>query len=338
MSGQTAISSQNSFTDRITGMVTIIVPIFDARNYLHECLQSVAVQTYSNFEVLMVNDGSRDGSEAICMEFAHSDNRFRLINRENRGVSAARNTGIDQARGEFIYFLDADDMMHPEALAVLIKALQDTNADMVVGGFEMGVSPDFKPVAHESILRSLRVYDSRTLLEKGLYQSLMVNASWGILFRHTIFEGGIRFSEGRRYEDLDIFYKLILESGKIVYLPEKLYFYRQHSDSFINRVTPARFDVLDVTDEMLEYMISLGSPALEKAARDRRFSAHFNIWTLLLTNGLDMPEVEYRCREVIRRERVGELTNPRVRLKNKLGALASFGGKRLVRLLAKFIG
>ncbi len=331
---QNSIKESNS--GHSTVLVSVIVPIYNAERYLRECLDSVSTQTYRNFEVLMINDGSRDNSADICREYETADPRFRLINRENGGVSVARNTGIEQSVGEYICFIDADDIMHPQAIETLVSAVDISDADLAYSLLDFGVAARFSAV-NNSTLSRLRVYHSYMILESGLYQSIMINSVCGAMLRRSVFDSGLRFSIGRRYEDLDIFYKLILASRKVAYLPEKLYFYRQHPDSFIQKFAPARLDVLDVTDEMLTNISALSVPALEKAARDRRFSAYFNIWILLIANDIELPEVENRCVSVIHQERMSEILNPRVRLKNKLGALASYGGRRLVRMLIRFV-
>ena len=313
-------------------LVSVVIPVYNAGEYLEECLESVRAQNYTDFEVLMVNDGSTDGSAAVCRRFSDADRRFRLIEIPNSGVSSARNTGIDNAQGEWLCFIDADDMIHPSFLSRLMDGVLTTGADMCIGSFHYGEVPPHD--VHMS--GAPTVYSPQEITSLGLYQKLYVNMPWGMIYSKRLFEKGLRFRKGRRYEDLDIFYKLLLSSNHVAYLPEKLYFYRQHSGSFMNCFTPARLDVLDVTDDMLSYMRE-HCPSLERAARDRRFSAHFNIWTLLISNGMEMPETEARCRRVIREERMAELLDPKVRLKNRLGALASFGGRRMVKFLMKFV-
>lgn len=94
-------------------MISIIIPVYNAENYLRDCLESVRVQTYIDFEVICVNDGSIDNSDTICSEFANIDSRFSLITQANAGVSVARNTGLDKAQGEYVCFVDADDIIAP---------------------------------------------------------------------------------------------------------------------------------------------------------------------------------------------------------------------------------
>ena len=318
--------------ERVSGLVSVIVPVYNAVDYLEECLESIRVQDYSDFEVIMVNDGSTDDSASVCRRFAEIDPRFRVLEIPNGGVSAARNTGIDNACGEWICFIDADDTINPLFISRLIDGACSTGADIFIGSFHYG----------DVLARAVKmgkaptVYSPEEITSLGLYQKLYVNMPWGMIYKWRIFGKGIRFRPSRRYEDLDIFYKLLLSSNYVAYLPEKLYFYRQHSESFMNRFTPARLDVLDVTDDMLSYMTKY-HPSLEVAARDRRFSAHFNIWTLIVSSGVDMPEAASRCWKVIKEERMAELLNNKVRLKNRLGALASFGGKRMVKFLMRFV-
>ena len=145
---------------------------------------------------------------------------------------------------------------------------------------------------------------------------------------------GARFTaaEDSTPADLDLFYRLFERAGKIAYLPEKLYFYRKNPSSFINTLSPGRFDALTVTDRILSYYC--GTP-LEPAARDRRFSAHFNILLLLLRSGSDGHEPKSRAWSVEKRGRAEAIRNPKVRLKNKLGAILSYGGRPFLNLLSK---
>ncbi|MDE7120421.1 MAG: hypothetical protein K2O10_07410, partial [Muribaculaceae bacterium] len=134
------------------------------------------------------------------------------------------------------------------------------------------------------------------------------------------------------FEDLDIFYRLFERAKKIAYLPEKLYFYRDNPSSFMNNMSLGRFDVLTVTDRIVEYY--RGTP-LESAARDRRFSACFNLLLLMSATGYDDPARTQQCFETVRHERLTEIFSPHVRLKNRLGAIASIFGLRFIRFIAR---
>lgn len=313
-------------------LVSVVVPVYNAGRYLADCLGSVSHQTCRDFEVVMVNDGSTDGSDAICARYADADPRFRLVNTPNMGVSAARNLGIAEARGRYLFFIDADDMIHERTLERLLEVAAATGADVSVCAFHYGETPLWSTRKGR-----VDVYSPERIVEAGMYQKIMVNMPWSMLIDGRVLRENpsVRFRGGIRYEDLDFFYRLLLSAEKVAYVREKLYFYRAHAASFINSFSPARFDALDVTDEMLRFMERRGNRRLVRAARDRRFSAHYNGWLLLMAYGKDMPGVEARCMDVIRKERVSEILNPHVRLKNKLGALASYGGRPLVRFFMK---
>ena len=315
-------------------VVSVVVPVYNAGCYLDECLRSLASQTMADMEVLMVNDCSTDSSRDICMRFAETDSRFRLIDMEaNEGVSAARNRGIGEACGKYVFFIDADDILHPVALERLTRGAESTGAKVAVCAFQSGVKPIWPTEMHESMLMS-----AEDIVEDGLYQKFRVNNPiWFV--RRELFEADsrMRFSEGRRFEDLEMFYRLFLSVPEVLYIPDALYFYRTNAASFINTFSPSRLDVLDVTDNMLGHIRIAASPRLTAAARDRRFSAHFNVLTLLLAYGEKRPETEARCLKVIKNDRLRELCDSRVRLKNKLGALASYGGMPMLRMLVKLM-
>lgn len=105
-------------------LISIVIPIYNAEKYLEECLNSIKNQTYKNFEVIMVNDGSKDDSETICMNFLRSDSRFRYLKKENAGVSSARNVGLDNVEGDYITFIDADDWVDENYLELLIATVK----------------------------------------------------------------------------------------------------------------------------------------------------------------------------------------------------------------------
>ena len=126
--------------------ISVIIPVYNAEKWLTEALESLKVQTYGDFEAILVDDGSTDRSAAICQSFCNEDTRFRLISQSNSGVSSARNIGIDSAKGEWIAFMDSDDIMPPDALEVMISHARKSGAGIVAGGFVRGI-PSKMPTA-----------------------------------------------------------------------------------------------------------------------------------------------------------------------------------------------
>ena len=130
-------------------LISVLVPVYDTGSWLQNCLESIAAQTYRNLEVILVDDGSADGSRETCERFCREDPRFRLISQEHLGVSAARNAALDAAQGDYIYFADADDYLSPHALEVLHAALRS-------GPYDMATADFLKPGPAKQLLRRRR--------------------------------------------------------------------------------------------------------------------------------------------------------------------------------------
>lgn len=319
-------------------LVSVVIPVYNAGEYLRGALDSLRAQSYRNFEAILVEDGSTDGSAEVCREYVAKDARFRLVAQTNAGVSAARNAGIDASRGSWIAFSDADDLLYPDSLSLMVEVATSTDAPVVAAKYTKG-----KNQTKEAGSGKVEIVSSDSAIELGLYQKQILNNPWGMLFSAAIFQGedSPRFRPGR-YEDLDIFYRIFERADKVALLDRTVYFYRDNPKSFINTWSESRLDALDVTDRIVDhYRLRLEtnpsetSQRLLKAALDRRFSAHFNILLLMARNGINQQDQRERCQKVIREQRISELSDPNVRWKNKIGALLSYGGRPLLNLLAK---
>ncbi len=309
--------------------VSIIIPIYNAQQWLKPCIDSVINQTEQNWQLILVDDGSTDNCAQICDDYAATDSRITVIHQENRGLSAARNAGIDKATGDFIYFVDADDVLHHSALAKLLEMHRISEADICIGGTLYGEDYEFE---------ELDFYECNELspeeaIKLVLYQRKnRLNSICNTLINSKLIDG-LRFTNNLYYEDLDIFYKIYARANNIAYTREITYFYRANPNSFLHRWSEKRLDVLTVVDNMVEYMSKNGTKALQRAAADRRFSAYFNIFILAAKN--NRADICQRCWAVIREQRLASLINPRVRLKNKLGALVSYLGRATTTAIVK---
>lgn len=318
-------------------MTSIIIPAYNAEKYLQAAIESVISQSDSDWELILVDDGSTDSTPEICDKAASADPRIRAIHTSNRGVSAARNKGIDESRGDFIAFLDADDLISPDFIQILKDALQKKKADLAASPLSVtkNPNPSYERVANQDLKSD--IFSEKTGLVHLFYQTnikgtpkKLDTSICGKLFPKNLLHN-IRFKEGIRFEDLDVFYQIVINTKKIAFVPYSLYFYRQHNSSFIHNYSPSRLDVLDVTDRMVENISDFyGSKSdprhseLITAARTRRFAAHCNILLLLLRNGNPAPEALERCKKVIKNERGMVLRNKDARLKDRLGALLSY--------------
>lgn len=198
--------------------VSVIIPIYKVERFLTECLESVQKQTFSDFEVMMVDDGSPDGSAEICRRYAAQDARFRLLQQPNSGVTAARRAGVAQARGEYVMFVDGDDTLPPDAMDVLLRHMND-EVDIV-----MGCAREFyeeKPI-------------QRAVIEE--YRRMLINvklnlAMWAILFRRSLFTDYV-FDMSRDIvtgEDWIANLRLAFNTEKpVMIIPDAVYHYRMH--------------------------------------------------------------------------------------------------------------
>lgn len=304
-------------------IVSIIVPVYNVgEQLLRPCIESALAQTFRKFELILVDDASTDNSAAICAEYAAADPRVRLLRLpQNGGLANARNKGVEMSTGRFVTFLDADDRLISTAVMQFYKATLEGSADIIVA--DIG-----KPKSKKA-----REYTATEAVEDMLYQRTINNSACGKLFPRELcvkqpFLGGW-------YEDLRTIPRVFLQAYKVAYLPERLYLYTDNPASYLHTFNVGRAVVLDVTEELVEYMAA-NYPCLVKAAHDRALSAAFNIFNLLTANKVSAPEIEERCKRIIRQYRRESLLNPQVRLKNKLAIILSYiGGFPVLKLAAK---
>ena len=260
-----AIREYESFVSEVRERVTypqplisLVVPIYNVENYLWSCLDSIAKQTYSNIEILLVNDGSPDGSPdgsaTICQEFVAKDSRFRYIEKENGGLSDARNAGIARAQGEFISFVDSDDWIEPTYVEDLYRAALFNDAEVVVSNYQEFHQERNVYLIHlfedyyETHYSGEEVIQQLPLLER---KDLSFKTSWGILFARRLFDT-ISFPKGKTIEDTRTNYRLFAESSRLTYIHKVLYNYRVGVDSISSRITEKL--LVDVLECLMERM------------------------------------------------------------------------------------
>lgn len=206
--------------------ISIIIPVFNSEKYLKRCLDSVSKQTFADFEVILIDDGSEDSSGRICDEYAKKDKRFHVIHQANQGQAAARNVGIGLANGKWIHFVDSDDCIHPQMLEILLHAVETSNADMSMCGFV-----EAKEVP-QSFWSGMNVEDNYavSLVCENCLKDILENGNvryWvvcGKLIRREIVQSCL-FEKGRIYEDNAVVYRWMYNSKKIANVNKNLYFY-----------------------------------------------------------------------------------------------------------------
>lgn len=317
-------------------MISVIVPVYNAGRWLGDAIASVEAQTWSDWELVAVDDGSTDGSGALCDGHAAHDPRIRVVHKSNGGLSSARNAGLDAARGEWVTFLDADDLLPRDALAVMAHAAARTGADIAVGRYR---EFEGEPPACGPADAAVEALTPREAVMRMLYQAPGTdNSACAKLFRADLFRRQ-RFTEGIGYEDLDAMPRFYLEARTVAVTDAVTYLYRQHSASYMHRFSARHADVLDVAGRLVD-LLDGTDPALSRAARSRQLSAAFNIYGRIAADpdAAAYGALAARCEALVRRLRREFLFDGRVRPKNRLAVIASYaGGMPLIRLLSKFM-
>ncbi len=205
--------------------ISVIVPVYKVEKTLHACVNSILAQTYTDIEVILVNDGSPDSCPAMCEELAGTDSRIKVVHRENGGLSAARNTGIEYATGEYITFVDSDDMIDPSMISVLLDTIVKSEADMSVCMFK--IFENDCDIGEAELLDGVKTVSARELLiSERAYDR---TEAWGKLYKKEIFSS-LRFKEGIYYEDTHIFPYILESIEKVAFNGSKLYYYRKNPE------------------------------------------------------------------------------------------------------------
>lgn len=229
-------------------LISIIVPVFNVEHYLCHCIDSIIRQSYTNWELILVNDGSYDNSYKICKEYEHRDERIRVISQENQGLGMARNSGLSVARGEYLTFIDSDDFVKESYLEELYHALITTQADVAIGDYYIlknGKFIFYEPKENYGIKQITKKEVFRRVVE------VRFMTVWGKLFKAKLFDY-IRFKTGY-FEDTEIIARLYLIANKFVLITDELYCYRKRDGSIMNEELSFKkiYDSIKSNDSML---------------------------------------------------------------------------------------
>jgi glycosyltransferase involved in cell wall biosynthesis len=216
--------------------VTIIIPCYNLEGYIEACLNSCILQTYQNLEIVVVNDGSTDDSKAIVDAYASMDKRIRPIHKPNEGVALARRTGIVEASGDYVFFLDGDDSIEINAIELLLKEALVTGADMVKGAYLLETVAGYKVQKYARYGICDRLDFLRLMLKDRLF------TMWGILYSRALFSEDLDYQAGvKRGEDAALLAMLVSRAQKVVLLEKVVYFYRSRPGSITRDVSLNHF-------------------------------------------------------------------------------------------------
>lgn len=255
-------------------LISVIVPIYNVEQYLPRCIDSIINQTYKNLEIILVDDESPDNCGKICDEYKAKDARIRVIHQKNRGLSGARNAGIDIATGEFLGFVDSDDYIEPTMYETLYHDIKKFEAGLSICSryyeFEDG-----KRVERYKLDKDIKVYTGKdAIVEMNNYSSFDMSA-WDKLYKRELF-AEIRFPEGKLSEDFFIMHRLLDEAKVVTFNPSPLYIYVQRNNS-ISRNKKINWDFIEASKKQLEYICEK-YPDLEDVAKTAYASANMTVY------------------------------------------------------------
>ena len=231
-------------------LISVIIPVYKVERYLPRCIDSILSQTYKNIELLLIDDGSPDLSGDICDEYAEKDPRVRMFHKENGGVSSARNLGLDEAKGDYIGFVDSDDYIAPGMYEKLVELIEDNNADIAVCGYQKELSDGtFQPYCETEGEILLSQHEQLECLLTNKYYSC---SCWDKLFRKELVTD-VRFDSTKKHnEDLLFLYEIMKKSNALAYTSEPYYYYCTNEGSAsLSGFSDATMDIIYISEYIL---------------------------------------------------------------------------------------
>ena len=230
-------------------LISVIVPVYKVEKYLEKCIESVLKQTYTNLQIILVDDGSPDNCGKICDEYAKKDSRIEVIHKANGGLSDARNVGISKAKGRYIGFVDSDDYIAEDMYEILLNLIKKYDADVSICNL-------YDVIDGNECIRNkengIREYSRLDILKKVLLDKNIQSYAWNKLYEKELFDE-IKYPIGKKYEDIGTTFYLFEKCNKIVVTSEPEYYYLKRADSLVNNVTEST--ILDYTEIIIQRYI-----------------------------------------------------------------------------------
>lgn len=245
----------------ISSLVSVIIPVYNVKNYLDKCLKSVVNQTYGKLEIILVDDGSTDGSDTMCDIWKKNDSRIKVIHKKNGGLSDARNVGISNAKGEYITFIDSDDFIDKDMIEGLVNGVEKNECDIGICGY------------YKTYLNNEYVADSKTdsMLMNRIEAIDKMNAfgyydvsAWGKIFKTNFFKK-FKFPVGKLSEDWFIMYKIFYQAKMVFYDPRPKYHYVQRSGGISKNNPKINYDSIEAANECMKFIKKECPEILENA-------------------------------------------------------------------------
>lgn len=297
--------------------ISIIVPVYKVEKYIDRCIKSILEQTYSEFELILVDDGSPDNSGKICDEYAKKDNRIKVIHKKNGGLGDARNAGINIATGDYLGFIDSDDYIENDMYEKLLEACVNNNVDIAMcGRYDIQDDNITKRFAFKG---DYKIWDNREAIKRLLTWDNMDSSACDKLFKKNLFDD-IRFPKGKLNEDIFIMTEIIDNANKVVHIGESKYYYYHRPNSITtNDFYEGNMDAVYAANKVLEYVESR-YPYYKKDAEF--FYNTIVMYTFNRINSYKLKRENQRCfkilKDIILKNKSEIIFERRIKLKDKL--------------------
>ena len=314
-------------------LISVVVPVYNVEKYLNRCIESILIQTYNNIEILLIDDGSTDGSSQICNKYVKKDKRIKVFHKKNGGLSDARNVGIDMSSGKYIMFIDSDDGVENDIIEYLYNLIIKFNTKMSVCSHNI-ILNDRKLIKKLEGKKEERLTD-KECIKRMLYHKDIDTSAWAKLYNRELFDD-VRYPKGFLFEDIGTTYKFFLKSKFIAcgYLKKYNYFVRKNS-IVTGSFSEKKLDLLKMTDKMGTDVLEI-FPDLNKAVLRRRVYARFST----LNQMIGVYDVNYIRRDLInfiKKNAVKILIDRFVPVRDKIAIILLCMSYKFYELIWKFI-
>lgn len=275
--------------------ISIIVPVYKVEKQIDTCIKSILNQTFNNFELILVDDGSPDKCGEICDEYEKKDKRIKVIHKKNGGLSDARNAGLNIAIGKYIGFVDSDDIIHPEMYEKMYSYINKYNVDIVQCKFKKfeNIEDINKFSKINNTYTNIEYYTSKEAIMDMIDNNKINVNTWNKLYKREFFENE-RFPKGKIHEDEFLTYKLMYESNKIAYINEELYYYYQNDSGIMNGSNLIkRLDRIEALEERSNFFLKNGDKDLYNKSNTALFFALNKLYFIFKRNKQLRKEEQY---------------------------------------------
>ena len=260
-------------------LISVIIPIYNVELYLKDCINSIICQTYTNLEIILVNDGSPDNCGAICDEYALKDARVKVIHKENGGLSDARNAGLDICTGDYISFVDSDDVVHPQFIQVMYNNLIETDSDLSICFLKRFTKKE--EIKNDFINPGLKIFTKNQIFYEFYEHKYSPNivVAWNKLYKRKLFDN-IKYPKDRKHEDEFVIHHILNKCNTVVFNFVELYYYRQREGSIMSKFSVSGYyDYLQALQDRVFFCKDYGFKDFAKKTKNAKASSLIYFYT-----------------------------------------------------------